>query len=241
MFELADSLLGVYKVDNMSYSIRLGVNTVVNKLKGIFQKENRPFIMGSDDPGSMSSRQRQTTSTQATATSSQSQQTQQVGIGAGGGKRPSFDVSAIRDIDPDASTAETERVPSRSEREPSEETDFSSSIPSSSNKNTQSKKKNDEPQEMPVSNEVETVQSPDMFENSFEGEEERHPIYSSTPLSTTAGNKRVLRKKGPDNHLSNIGEGEEEEESSFESSDDGRADDFFNSLSSANNSQENAP
>lgn len=101
MFELADSLLGVYKVDNMSYSIRIGVNNVVNKLVGLHQHENRAYIMGQDDKTTSG---RNATTTLSSQQSTQTQQTQSQkpevvaavpAVTAGG--KPVFDLSAIDD------------------------------------------------------------------------------------------------------------------------------------------------
>jgi hypothetical protein len=48
MFELADSMLGVYKVDNMSYSIHLGIGKLLLQLKSKFAEHERPFPFTND-------------------------------------------------------------------------------------------------------------------------------------------------------------------------------------------------
>jgi ABC-type multidrug transport system ATPase subunit len=56
MFELADSLLGVYKVDNMSYSIHLGVGKLLEQLKKRFEENGKPFPLVSEYANSPSRR-----------------------------------------------------------------------------------------------------------------------------------------------------------------------------------------
>jgi len=51
MFELADSLLGVYKVDNMSYSIHFGVRRLVNEMKAKHVKENDRVDSNTNEKG----------------------------------------------------------------------------------------------------------------------------------------------------------------------------------------------
>lgn len=49
MFELADSLLGVYKVDNMSYCIHFGVRMIVDELKRKIDKGKNPAAIHNPD------------------------------------------------------------------------------------------------------------------------------------------------------------------------------------------------
>lgn len=217
MFELADSLLGVYKVDNMSYSIRIGVNKVVNKLKGVHQMDNRPYQMGFDDHNSLSARKNQTSSvplSQATTVTvpTLSQPGNGVTIAGSSDRRPSLDISAIQDPN---TTAETDRISQQSSRPASVATNHEEN-------------KTDENEDEPMD-----VTSELLFENSFEEVGAGAPLASSTPCATAPPKRMSLRKNQNSNELSEV-----REEASASSDDSSALSEALSSLnSSANNSQ----
>jgi hypothetical protein len=188
--------------------------------------------MGSDDPSSSTSSRRlptattitSTQSTQQTSVSTQQQPTQTGGAAA---KRPSFDVSAIQD--PDTSVA-TEKVSTDAGAD--SETDFSGRSPAMKEVPA-STEANNVVGNIPEDQEDEAMEicgspdGPDVFPNSFEEEEER-PQYSSTPCVSAPTRRISLRAD-----LSGIGE-----EDASSTDDDDEVDQIFESLSSANNSQE---
>lgn len=222
MFELADSLLGVYKVDNMSYSIRIGVNKVVNKLKGAHQVENRPYQMGFDDHNSLSARKTQTSSvplSQATTVTVPTLSQPGNGVTIAGpsadrNRKPSLDISAIGDPN---TSVETDRISQQSSR------------PASVATNQEENKANEnEDEPMDVTNEV-------LFEDSFEDDEANcgAPLASSTPCSTAPPKRMSLRKNQNSRELSEV-----REEASTSSDDSSALSEALSSLnSSANNSQ----
>lgn len=48
MFELADSMLGVFKVDNMSFCMHLGISNLLTQLRSKFIEAGRPFPLEND-------------------------------------------------------------------------------------------------------------------------------------------------------------------------------------------------
>jgi hypothetical protein len=50
MFELADSLLGVYKVNNMSYCIHIGVKKMVQELKRRYENKSNGVAQSQGQP-----------------------------------------------------------------------------------------------------------------------------------------------------------------------------------------------
>lgn len=227
MFELADSLLGVYKVDNMSYSIRIGVNNVVNKLKAAHTNENRPYLMGFDDHNSVAARGKHTTvsSSQATTAPLSSQATTvplsqaSTNTVAPANKKPSLDISAIQD--PNAS-AQTERLseagvePQTSDQNRKSSKD--SGLPSGSGDNN-------------GKNGIEDMDTgPDVFESSFDQEQLALsrcpvPLAASTPCASTHPKRKSRRQI---NDLSEVRE---------EDTDDSDSDALSEVLSSMSNSQ----
>lgn len=221
MFELADSLLGVYKVDNMSYSIHIGVNSIVQQLKKKFEEKGRPFLMGQDDHNSMASRRPGTgTLSQGTTVSASQATTVQADEDAVGASvpqgKPSLDISAIGIHD--ASTVSV-GISERPMSVASTTTTYAKSEP--------------EPR-------VEDMElSEDVFENSFEAAGEQAigpiPLHASTPASSVVG---APVKRQPVRDLSAVNEAESSED---DDSDSDHSAVMSDALSSVNNSQDDGP